>query len=878
MAQQHTETHLPISRDASTTLLIAQRNEFNYYHLSKRRIWALALLCASIIVAIGSLHIEIGIAALQAHPLQVCGWIACFIVATAYRKKRSSIALACEHSTLPLLLITLMITNTYNQLVFWMLLALLCTSWIRARGFVIGTIQACTALAPLPLVHLFFDHISTQLLHAITTTHSIAQHEHMSLWLIPLLSIVVTTPLIRLLCDYLIFEIAGISIQDSLFEYSLSRILLSAATDLLSIIWVPSILTLVRNGMSSHAVLAVFLLALCTYSLMLMAIDLINRHNRTVRALWSIEAISDALPLPEQHPEQIIITHINRALKGNKHCIIAHLDEHGNSDITLKAGHSYRFSQVITHGATQYQIVLERNMFTRPWLTIDESVLQTVSNIVIETWRVNTAVTALRAESETDALTGALSYKAFISYITSLQTENIENSVAIAYFEVEQLRRINEEYGRIVGNTVLRTVADRLRALMPNNASLFRVNGDEFAIIIHGMSIEAVDHIAQTMRTTASVPIQTHASTVSVSVCGSNVYSQEYQSMLSLLTSARAHVYTSASSTTHNAALASGSPAHASLAQLVSSSNGGATTLVATRNRGKNSSSTAMQQLALAQGFEVSDIIRKAIEKQHIEVLYQPIVDITTQQIHALDTLFCLHDAGGQVIEQSLITHEAKRLGLSAELTIAVLQTALSDIILWQQVVPQLSRINICLSGDELSSAAFHELLESCSKQYVDPMQPNIIVGLQLGAHAIHVLRNGLDDELHSIATLPGMRIGLTHIGSTYSETAAFATLPVVFGELDPVLMRSCNDPRTAAIVTNTASIMQVDNFELVFDGVDGRDQLAFVRKLHGTYIRGALAGNPMSAQEWLMRWQTMGMQVDLPPVFDNSGDNEELE
>ncbi|GGI14646.1 hypothetical protein GCM10007377_11960 [Galliscardovia ingluviei] len=461
----------------------------------------------------------------------------------------------------------------------------------------------------------------------------------MSLCLIPLLSIVVTTPLIRLLCDYLVFEIVDIPIQDSLFEYSLSRILVSVATDLLSIIWMPSILTLVHSG----------------------------------------------------------------------------------------------------------------------------------------------------------------------------------------------------------------------------------------------MSIEAVDHIAQTMRTTASVPIQTHAGAVSVSVCGSNVYSQEYQSMLSLLTSARAHVYTSASSTTHNIAQVASSSAHVSLARLAAIPSN-TSTATSAANVTSHGSSAAMQQLALAQGFEVSDIIRKAIEKQHIEVLYQPIVDITTQQIHALDTLFCLHDAGGQVIEQSLITHEAKRLGLSAELTIAVLQTALSDIILWQQVVPQLSRINICLSGDELSSAAFHELLESCSKQYVDPMQPNIIVGLQLGAHAIHVLRNGLDDELHSIATLPGIRIGLTHIGSTYSETAAFATLPVVFGELDPVLMRSCNDSRTAAIIMNTASIMQVDNFGLVFDGVDGRDQLAFVRKLHGTYIRGALAGNPMSAQEWLMRWQTMGMQVDLPPVFGNSGDNEELE
>lgn len=71
---------------------------------------------------------------------------------------------------------------------------------------------------------------------------------------------------------------------------------------------------------------------------------------------------------------------------------------------------------------------------------------------------------------------------------------------------------------------------------------------------------------------------------------------------------------------------------------------------------------------------------------------------------------------------------------------------------------------------------------------------------------------------------------------------------------------------------------MQVDNFGLVFDGVDGRNPLSFVRKLHGTYIRGALAGNPMSAQEWLMLWQTMGTQVELPPVFGNSDNHDELE
>lgn len=52
------------------------------------------------------------------------------------------------------------------------------------------------------------------------------------------------------------------------------------------------------------------------------------------------------------------------------------------------------------------------------------------------------------------------------------------------------------------------------------------------------------------------------------------------------------------------------------------------------------------------------------------------------------------------------------------------------------------------------------------------------------------------------------------------------------------------------------------DAFYVVFDGVESLDQVEFIRSIGGTIAEGTLLSNTMSANEFLMRLETMGTSL----------------
>ena len=84
--------------------------------------------------------------------------------------------------------------------------------------------------------------------------------------------------------------------------------------DLMAIVWIPEILQFVNIGSDTATELSVFMLALIAYSLLLMTVDTMSRLARSRSALKCIANVSDALPLPNQVPEETVVRRINRGL------------------------------------------------------------------------------------------------------------------------------------------------------------------------------------------------------------------------------------------------------------------------------------------------------------------------------------------------------------------------------------------------------------------------------------------------------------------------------------------------------------------------------------------------------------------------------------
>ena len=779
------------------------------------RLTILAIIYALCIAAAIAFHAQEGVQQLMEDPARICIWSLCFLPCLIYHKKRSSYRVAAEHTVLPPLTVILLVTGYFPDVAMFLIIVTIITSIITARSLKIGILRAGTTLAPIPLIKILFANTS-HVLSIIISQNSVNaainpyQFQH---WLLPLLIMTVAVPIIRLICDIVTFFFVQIPIRKAMREYSLSHILAMALADLMAIVWIPEILEFANIGSDTATVLSVFMLALIAYSLLLMTVDTMSRLTRSRSALKCIANVSDALPLPNQVPEETVVRRINRGLTRMR-CFIS------NANNLDKRGYSYRYSAPISTGSRQYYLAMERSIWNRPFMSTDETILLTCGEVLTESLRVNKEVTLLRTESETDTLTGALTYRAFIGHLKSLQTENVHNLVAVVYFGVEHLRTVNEHYGRKIGNAVLRSVGMRLSQLLPGNATLSRVNGAEFAMIVTD-----VEELATRMRNLAVMPVYTEEGEVSVDVSSSISFSNATDGFSVLLADASAHIYESESS---NLPVVDGM------------------------------TSTLAAQNGSGDYFNASDVLRHAIEDNTISVLYQPIFDVNTKRITSLDTIVRVHDAKGRTLAPYFVTAEAHRLNMSVQLTLDVLETCVKDMTAFRKVAPELDIVDICMNGSELGTSIFHERLEQLTHE-----QPQLRFGLQLGSHAIHVVHDEVDDEVAALAALPNVELGLTNAGTTYSEVAAFAHLPLDFARFDKTVVRDFRTPRAKQIMQRTLEISRDnDAFHVVFDGVESLDQVEFIRSIGGTLAEGTLLSNAMSANEFLMRLETMGTSL----------------
>lgn len=82
------------------------------------------------------------------------------------------------------------------------------------------------------------------------------------------------------------------------------------------------------------------------------------------------------------------------------------------------------------------------------------------------------------------------------------------SKVAILFIDLDNLKTINDHYGHIVGDAVLKEVAARIKSSIRDSDTLARLGGDEFVILISGFdSTSEVTQVAEKMRTLLLEPL-----------------------------------------------------------------------------------------------------------------------------------------------------------------------------------------------------------------------------------------------------------------------------------------------------------------------------------------------------------------------------------
>lgn len=93
----------------------------------------------------------------------------------------------------------------------------------------------------------------------------------------------------------------------------------------------------------------------------------------------------------------------------------------------------------------------------------------------------------------------------------------LHGGMAVHCFDLDGFKAVNDQYGHAAGDTILVSVAQRLRALAPLNTTIARVGGDEFVVLQAGLSntIEA-EHVAKDIIDSFSMPFATENGMIAI--------------------------------------------------------------------------------------------------------------------------------------------------------------------------------------------------------------------------------------------------------------------------------------------------------------------------------------------------------------------------
>jgi diguanylate cyclase (GGDEF)-like protein len=128
------------------------------------------------------------------------------------------------------------------------------------------------------------------------------------------------------------------------------------------------------------------------------------------------------------------------------------------------------------------------------------------------------AVLRSRSEANSDPMTGLDNRRGFFARLDRLlaEADRSHRPVPVVLFDLDQFKAINDRHGHAVGDRVIGAFAAILEAHVPPGGAVARLGGEEFAMVLPGLGVDAAWRLAERVRhVAATAPVEGIAYTVS---------------------------------------------------------------------------------------------------------------------------------------------------------------------------------------------------------------------------------------------------------------------------------------------------------------------------------------------------------------------------
>ncbi|HZW54140.1 MAG TPA: bifunctional diguanylate cyclase/phosphodiesterase [Candidatus Elarobacter sp.] len=381
-------------------------------------------------------------------------------------------------------------------------------------------------------------------------------------------------------------------------------------------------------------------------------------------------------------------------------------------------------------------------------------------------------------------------------------------SLAVLFVDVDHFRVINDLGDHNAGDAVLREIAARLYAALPD-AYVGRFGGDEF-VLMHcedapGAALATADAAVAVFEEPFRVAGKPVYLTASVGVASAP---QDAPDAGTLIATAEAAVF--------------------------DAKRFGRNTV--RRYRAPDSTSSRERMLTRRD-------LHGAIEREELELYYQPMYGLETRGIVGVEALLrWRHPVHGLMLPDRFIPI-AEQFGLIEELGAWVMDRALAQMRAWSDAGIPSMRVSVNVSARQLHGDALPALVRALLAKYrvaascleIEVTESSIMHDVQAALRLLHALRS------------VGVRVSIDDFGTGYTSLGFLKRFPVDVLKIDRTFVADVAGGRfDGAVVRAVTTLARGLGVETVAEGVEREEQLNRLRALDCDVVQGFLLCRPL--------------------------------
>ncbi len=398
---------------------------------------------------------------------------------------------------------------------------------------------------------------------------------------------------------------------------------------------------------------------------------------------------------------------------------------------------------------------------------------------------------------------------------------------AVVYVDINTFKRVNDTLGEIVGNQLLKSIAERLMNVLrsgdtvgflgtdENSASISRLNHDEFGLLLTDLQdTESVTWIIKRIFDTLSekIDIDDHEIFISCSA-GISLFPHDGREPEFLLRAASA-------------------------------------ARTEAKNRfGRNNMqffSKEINKIAYRQLW-LEGQLHRALGSDELTLHYQPMVDLATGQIRSMEALIRWnHPKLGFIVPGEFI-QIAEHTNVINEIGEWVLRTACLQLQEWDK--QGFNQIKVAVN---LSPAQFRQ--DNLTKQITDILRET---GTDASRVDLEITENTLIENFsRAVATMSelhefGISFAIDDFGTGYSSLSYLKTLPVDWVKIDRSFLSDVlPTPQDQGIISAIISMAHSLDLKVIAEGVETNAQRELLHRMQCDEIQGYLLSRPVAAAE----------------------------